>query len=357
MSVTDLSVGDRVALADHASHGVDEHLPLGDLDPLVQRLDGVVVLDRHHRLRDDRMVLTPPSTTSSVAPVTFTPWASASAAPCMPGNDGSSAGWALTYAAAVALEERRPTSFMKPARTEQVGNGAAQSRPWRGPSLAGVKSLTRFTKVGTPACSARSSPWMPSRSAPTATTAAPYAGSAQASSRAWRLVPLPDTSTTRSRGLGWARPSVRRSRRPRRTASVSSAGTPLPPRHRQPAEQAADAEGRDRLEEHVADQRIDVAHPPPADARHPPTAQTRRSRRRPRCRRRNRAARPRPSGWSGRPLHVGRREHGDQHRHREARRSRQAPGRCRAARRSIGNMGSAPITTTLCEGPGCRCRR
>ena len=40
-------------------------------------------------------VSTPASTTNSVAPVTFTPCSSASAAPCMPGNDGSSAGWVL----------------------------------------------------------------------------------------------------------------------------------------------------------------------------------------------------------------------------------------------------------------------
>ena len=33
---------------------VDQHRPLGDLDPLVQRLDVVVVLDRHRRLGHDR---------------------------------------------------------------------------------------------------------------------------------------------------------------------------------------------------------------------------------------------------------------------------------------------------------------
>ena len=41
---------------------------------------------------------------------------------------------------------------------------------------------------------------MPSRSAPTATTSAPYAGSAHASSRACRFVPAPETSTTRRAG-------------------------------------------------------------------------------------------------------------------------------------------------------------
>src|SRR6478672_9543253 len=37
---------------------------------------------------------------------------------------------------------------------------------------------------------------MSSRSAPTATTVAPYDGSALASRSAWRLVPPPETSTT-----------------------------------------------------------------------------------------------------------------------------------------------------------------
>jgi hypothetical protein len=41
-------------------------------------------------------VSTPASTTKSVAPVTFTPYARASAGPLVPGNDGSSAGWVLT---------------------------------------------------------------------------------------------------------------------------------------------------------------------------------------------------------------------------------------------------------------------
>src|SRR5687768_11819701 len=57
-------------------------------------------------------------------------------------------------------------------------------------------SDNRTTNVGSPARSARASPSVPSRSAPAATTAAPYAGSAQASRSAWRLVPAPDTSTT-----------------------------------------------------------------------------------------------------------------------------------------------------------------
>src|SRR4051794_10025342 len=68
------------------------------------------------------------------------------------------------------------------------------------------KSLTRCTNVGIPARVARARPSMPSRSAPTATTAAPYAGSVAASSRAWRFVPDPDNrTTTRSGVAGTAR--------------------------------------------------------------------------------------------------------------------------------------------------------
>ena len=70
--------------------------PLGDLDPLVQRLDGVVVLDRHRGLGDDRAGVDAGVDDEERAPVTFTPYASASAGPCIPGNDGDSAGWVLT---------------------------------------------------------------------------------------------------------------------------------------------------------------------------------------------------------------------------------------------------------------------
>src|SRR4051812_3979496 len=57
---------------------------------------------------------------------------------------------------------------------------------------------------------------MPSRSAPTATTRAPYAGSAVASSSACRLLPEPETRTTRRAGAGSVTraPYRRHARRP-----------------------------------------------------------------------------------------------------------------------------------------------
>src|SRR5690349_9994276 len=57
---------------------------------------------------------------------------------------------------------------------------------------------------------ARANPSIPSRSAPTAATMAPYAGSAHASSSACRFVPEPETSTTRRA----ARRAVTRARLP-----------------------------------------------------------------------------------------------------------------------------------------------
>ena len=98
---------DHEALAGHPADRVDEHRALGDLDPLVQGLDGVVVRDRDRRWATIGPVSTPASTTKSVQPVTFTPYASASAGPCIPGNDGDSAGWVLTTLPPNSAEEGR----------------------------------------------------------------------------------------------------------------------------------------------------------------------------------------------------------------------------------------------------------
>ena len=73
---------------------------------------------------------------------------------------------------------------------------------------------------------------MSSRSAPTATTRAPYAGSAQASIRACRLVPAPETRTTRRVVT-------------RRILGRLDAASALAPGHDQGADQATDAEGGD----------------------------------------------------------------------------------------------------------------
>src|SRR5689334_6219056 len=44
---------DGQTLARHPADVLHQHLPLGHLDPLVQAIDVVVVLDRNHRLGDD----------------------------------------------------------------------------------------------------------------------------------------------------------------------------------------------------------------------------------------------------------------------------------------------------------------
>ena len=89
---------------------------------------------------------------------------------------------------------------------------------------------------------------MSSRSAPTATTRAPYAGSAQASIRACRLVPAPETRTTRRvvtrRSLGLLDAAL----------CWHQAMTRAPSK-------AADAERRDGGDEHVGHERTDVTHP------------------------------------------------------------------------------------------------
>src|SRR4029453_18113304 len=148
-------------------------------------------------------VSTPPSTKNRVAPVTLTPYASASRGPWMPGKLGSSALWVLRYRSPNAPRNASPTSLRKPAEITRSGWYAATDPVSAAshPARSG-ESFPRCTKVGTPRPAARSSPSIPSRSAPTATPRAPYAGSAQASSRAWRLEPDPDTSTPSFFGSG-----------------------------------------------------------------------------------------------------------------------------------------------------------
>ena len=64
---------------------------------------------------------TPSSTMKTVQPVTFTPWASASRTPCVPGNDGSSAGWVFRQRPPKESRNGWPTSFMNPARMIRSG--------------------------------------------------------------------------------------------------------------------------------------------------------------------------------------------------------------------------------------------
>ena len=76
----------------------------------------VVVLRPAPRAWHDRAGVDAGVDDESVQPVTLTPYASASRAPCIPGNDGSSAGWVLTHAAAERGEERRPDQLHEAGR-------------------------------------------------------------------------------------------------------------------------------------------------------------------------------------------------------------------------------------------------
>src|SRR5690606_3816338 len=81
------------------------------------------------------------------------------------------------------------------------------------------------TKVGTPAALARCRPPASCRSDPTATTRAPYAGSAHASSSACRLVPVPDSRATRRAVTQGPYPSAAD---PGRSPAVSARGGTAP---------------------------------------------------------------------------------------------------------------------------------
>src|SRR3954470_16233865 len=205
-------------------------------------------------------VSTPPSTKNSVAPATFTPYASASRGPWMPGKAGSSALWVFTYRSPKRFRNSSPTSFRNPAETTRSGRyDATDAVSAASHSVRSVWSFTRSTKVGTPARSARRSPSMPSRSAPTATTSAPYAGSAQASSRACRLVPAPETRTSRRVG------ALGRGTADRLPSDLPGDAAPAPPGRGDPADQAAEAEADRRGQQRGSEGGADVGHPPGAD--------------------------------------------------------------------------------------------
>ena len=199
---------------------------------------------------------------------------------------------------------------MKPASTTRSGSYDGHRRGQRArPSRSRLgKSRTRCTKVGMPARSARASPSMSSRSAPTATTWAPYAGSAAASSRAWRLVPEPETRTTRRAGVGG---HARQSRSGRRGVAVAVSGvvppgaatsvmTSPPTRPPMPNAVMACTARRTRTARRPASGPGPTA--PPASAGEQRRAARRRARRR-----RSRAGRPRPSAASGGAAAAGRR--------------------------------------------------
>src|SRR5665647_1972830 len=176
-----------------------------------------------------RPVSMPASTTKTVQPVTLTPYASVSRTACAPENAGSSAGWVLMKRSPKRARNAAPTSFMKPAETTR--SGWYESTRSASPTSQATRSSplpSGWTKVGTPAARARSSPWAPALSEPTATISASRIPAATASSTVCSSVPDPDSRTTTLKGRGVStalpyrrglvepRAPPRRDRRPRR---------------------------------------------------------------------------------------------------------------------------------------------
>ena len=120
---------DGEALAGDPADGVDQHRPLDDLDPLVQRLDGVVVQrPAPPTCATIGPVSTPASTTKSVQPVTFTPYASASRGPVHARERRRQRRVGVDEAPAERRQERRPDQLHEARRDDQVGLGAPRPR-------------------------------------------------------------------------------------------------------------------------------------------------------------------------------------------------------------------------------------
>ena len=187
---------------------------------------------------------------------------------------------------------------MNPAQTTRSGRYDATVAVSAASQSARLgKSGTRCTKVSTPARSARRSPSMSCRSAPTATTWAPYAGSAAASSSAWRLVPEPETRTTR-RAAGTA-------------ASLESGLPPhvpaVGPGRCQRADERTEAEGDHGVQRHLRGERADVLHPAGSDRTAGEGREGADDDAGQDAAASSRVRRPPPSGWSGRAGARGRR--------------------------------------------------
>src|SRR5665647_1238985 len=151
-----------------------------------------------------RPVSMPASTTKTVQPVTLTPYASVSRTACAPGNAGSSAGCVLMKRSPKRARNAAPTSFMKPAETTR--SGWYESTRSASPTSQAARSSSLpsgWTKVGTPAARARSSPYAPALSEPTATISASRIPAATASSTVCSSVPDPDSRTTTLKGRGF----------------------------------------------------------------------------------------------------------------------------------------------------------
>ena len=90
------------------SHSLGIEPVLLDRGSARQRLRRVVVAHRHAACRTIGPPSSSPVTRCTVAPLTFTPCASACACASTPGNAGSSDGWMFRIAFGKGLEQRRP---------------------------------------------------------------------------------------------------------------------------------------------------------------------------------------------------------------------------------------------------------
>ena len=134
-------------------------------------VDGVVVLDRHRRLGDDRAGVDARVDDEQRAAGDLDAVRQRVGRPVHAGERRRQRRVGVDDPAAEAARNSAPTSFMKPASTTRSGSmPATVSASARSQCSRLANWPTRCTKVGTPARSARARPSMPSRSAPTATT-------------------------------------------------------------------------------------------------------------------------------------------------------------------------------------------
>jgi len=106
----------------HPSDGLDEHLALGDLDPLVQCRLVVVVEHRHRALGDDRPGVDAVVHDEQRAAGDLDAVVERVARSVDARNDGSNAGCELTNLPPNRLRKRLPTSFMNPAEITRSGS-------------------------------------------------------------------------------------------------------------------------------------------------------------------------------------------------------------------------------------------
>ena len=345
-----------VAAARHARRA---SRALGGLDPLVQRLDGVVVArPATARLGDDRAGVDARRRRRTASqPVTLTPYASASRGPCMPGNDGEQRGVGVdARGRRTRARNAAPTSFMKPGEHDEVGlvRRRRSSASAASQSLAGgVVRRPAATKVGTPARSARAEALdavAVGADGDHLRRRTPGRRRRRAGPAGW--CPSPETRTTRRAGaavtpgsLDLAAPGCARAATRSSTSPPTSPPTPKAVIACTSTSKAYGADvdrirpGPDRAARETAASsasRIPASTPP---------AQPRSSALLPPQRR---AAALRP----------GRGDRGDDERERRSgRRSRPASGPSSGSAASSGNIGSGPSTHERRARPGCRRRR